>query len=75
MKQQIKSTEENLNMSRLNPVIQITHFDNDKHVKTDVYPITHFLDQKSLWWRLGLRGVQGPNLQEPKFSIGNKHTL
>lgn len=47
MKPQIKSTEENLNMSRLNPVIQITHFDNDKHVKTDVYPITHFLDQKS----------------------------
>ncbi len=30
-----------------NPVIKITHFDNDKCVKTDIYPISHFLDRSS----------------------------
>ena len=35
------------NIITSSPVIKITHFDNDKCVKTDVYPISHFLDKSS----------------------------
>ena len=35
------------NIINPNPVIKITHFENDKSVKTDVYPISHFLDKSS----------------------------
>ena len=35
------------NIINSNPVIKITHFDNDKCVKTDIYPISHFLDRSS----------------------------
>ena len=35
------------NIINSNPVIKITHFENDKSVKTDVYPISHFLDKSS----------------------------
>ena len=35
------------NIINSNPVIKITHFENDKCVKTDVYPISHFLDKSS----------------------------
>ena len=27
------------------PIIKISHYDEDKHVKTDIYPISHFLDR------------------------------
>tara|TARA_B100000963_G_C22537024_1_gene630280 strand:+ start:905 stop:1075 length:171 start_codon:yes stop_codon:yes gene_type:complete len=47
MKQNMKTNEKNFNMPNLNPVIQISHFDDDKHVRTDVYPIAHFLDHES----------------------------
>ncbi len=47
MKEQLKIKETNFNISGSNPVIKISHFDDDKHVKTDVYPISHFLDQTS----------------------------
>ncbi len=42
-----KSKVTNENVSKLNPVIKISHFDDDKHVKTDVYPVSHFLDKSS----------------------------
>ena len=31
----------------IKPIIKITHYDNDICVKTDVYPISHFLDRSS----------------------------
>tara|TARA_B100000579_G_C22099269_1_gene518067 strand:- start:130 stop:300 length:171 start_codon:yes stop_codon:yes gene_type:complete len=47
MKNELKANEENYNASGLSPMIKISHYDNDKHIKTDIFPITHFLDQSS----------------------------
>ena len=47
MNKHIRSNEVGDNVPNSNPVIKITHFDNDKFVKTDVYPISHFLDRSS----------------------------
>tara|TARA_B100001564_G_C20187158_1_gene466733 strand:+ start:381 stop:578 length:198 start_codon:yes stop_codon:yes gene_type:complete len=47
MKEEFKANEKNYNLSTLNPMIKISHFEKDKHVKTDVYPISHFLDHSS----------------------------
>ena len=47
MNKHIRSNEVGDNVPNSNPVIKITHFDNDKFVKTDVYPISHFLDRPS----------------------------
>ena len=47
MNKYIRSDEIKDNIPNSNPVIKITHFDNDKCVKTDVYPISHFLDRSS----------------------------
>ncbi len=47
MNKLIKSAETNENILNSNPVIKISHFDDDKHVKTDVYPVSHFLDKSS----------------------------
>jgi len=45
MNKYIRSNEVGDNVPNSNPVIKITHFDNDEFVKTDVYPISHFLDR------------------------------
>ena len=47
MKEEFKANEKNYNLSTLNPMIKISHFEKDKLVKTDVYPISHFLDHSS----------------------------
>ena len=47
MKEQYKSYEANQNMAASNPVIKISHYDDDKHIKTDTFPVSHFLDQTS----------------------------
>ena len=47
MNKYIRSREIKDNIINSNPVIKITHFDNNKCVKTDVYPISHFLDKTS----------------------------
>ncbi len=47
MNELLKSKENIGNIRNLNPVIKISHFDDDKHVKTDIYPISHFLDKSS----------------------------
>ena len=47
MNKYIRSDEIKDSILNSNPVIKITHFDNDKLVKTDVYPISHFLDKSS----------------------------
>ncbi len=44
MNKQLKYREAGNHLSNLNTVIKISHYDEDKHVKTDVYPISHFLD-------------------------------
>ena len=47
MNKYIRSGEIKDNIINSNPLIKITHFDNDKFVKTDIYPISHFLDKSS----------------------------
>ncbi len=47
MNKYISSRDIKDNILNCNPVIRITHFDNNKCVKTDVYPISHFLDKSS----------------------------
>ncbi len=47
MNKHIRSRDIKDNILNSNPVIKITHFDNDICVKTDVYPISHFLDKSS----------------------------
>ena len=47
MNKYIRSNKIKDSIPNSNPVIEITHFDNDKFVKTDVYPISHFLDRSS----------------------------
>ena len=47
MNKYIISSDIKDNIINSNPVIKITHFDNDKCVRTDVYPISHFLDKSS----------------------------
>ncbi len=47
MNELLKPKETTENIRDLNPVIKISHFDDDKHVKTDIYPISHFLDKSS----------------------------
>ena len=47
MNKHIRSGEIKDNILNSNPAIKITHFDNDKCVKTDIYPISHFLDKSS----------------------------
>ena len=43
----IRSREIKNNILNSNPVIKITHFEKDKCVKTDIFPISHFLDKSS----------------------------
>ncbi len=47
MNKYIRSGEIKDNIFNSNPLIKITHFENDKCVRTDVYPISHFLDRSS----------------------------
>ena len=47
MNKYIRSEEVKDNIFNSNPAIKITHFDNDKCVKTDIYPSSHFLDKSS----------------------------
>ena len=47
MNKYIRSRDIKDNILNTNPVIKITHFDNDKCVKTAVYPLSHFLDKSS----------------------------
>ena len=47
MNKYIRSDEIKDNIPNSNPVIKISHFDNDKCIKTDIYPISHFLDRSS----------------------------
>ena len=47
MNKYLRSNEIKDSIPNSNPVIEITHFDNDKFVKTDVYPVSHFLDRSS----------------------------
>ena len=47
MNKYIRSNKIKDNILNSNPVIKITHFDNDKFVKSDIYPISHFLDKTS----------------------------
>ena len=47
MNKYIRSEEVKNDILNSNPVIKITHFDDDKCVKTDIYPISHFLDKSS----------------------------
>jgi len=47
MKEEIKNKEFGNSISNLNPVIKISHYDDDKHIKTEVFPVAHFLDQSS----------------------------
>ncbi len=42
-----KSKVTNEDISKLNPVIKICLFDDNKPVDTKVYPISHFLDKSS----------------------------
>ena len=44
MKEEMKSNIKNHSVTTLNPMIKITHFDEDKRVKTDVFPLSYFLD-------------------------------
>ena len=44
MREEIKSNTKNYSLTTLNPMIKITHFDEDKRVKTDVFPLSYFLD-------------------------------
>ena len=44
MREEIKSNTKNYSLTTLNPMIKITHFDEDKLVKTDVFPLSYFLD-------------------------------
>ncbi len=37
----------NIGTPNSRPIIKISHYDEDKHVKTDIYPISHFLDRES----------------------------
>ena len=46
-KEEIKSNTKNYSVTTLNPMIKITHFDEDKHVKTDVFPLSYFLDHST----------------------------
>ncbi|MEE2695008.1 MAG: hypothetical protein VX976_01480 [Pseudomonadota bacterium] len=48
MKQEINNKEFSNSISNLSPIIKISHFNDDKHIKTEVFPISHFLDQSSL---------------------------
>ena len=47
MNEYIRSGEIKDNIFNSKPLIKITHFENDKCVRTDVYPISHFLDRSS----------------------------
>ncbi len=48
MKEEFKLKKEKYNLSNLNPIIKISHYDDDdKHIKTDTFPVTHFLDDES----------------------------
>ena len=47
MNKYIRSNKIKDNVLNSTPIIKITHFDNDKFVKTDTYPISHFLDKTS----------------------------
>ena len=47
MNKYIRSGEIKDNIFNSNPLIKITHFENDKCVRTDVYRISHFLDRSS----------------------------
>ncbi len=47
MNKYIRSDKVKDNILSSNPVIEITHFDNDKFVKTEVFPVSHFLDKSS----------------------------
>ena len=48
MNKELKSKEINHGFSNVSPMIKISHFDNDdKHIRTDVFPVTHFLDKSS----------------------------
>ena len=47
MKEEMKSNIKNYSVTTLNPMIKITHFDKNKHVKTDVFPLSHFLDNST----------------------------
>ena len=47
MNKYIRPNELKENILNSNPIIKITHFDNNKCVKTDIYPISHFLDKSS----------------------------
>ena len=40
MNKYIRSDEIKDNIPNSNPVIKISHFDNDKCIKTDIYPIS-----------------------------------
>ena len=42
-----KSKVTNEHVSKLNPVIKVCHFEDNKPVETKVYPISHFLDKSS----------------------------
>ncbi len=46
MNKELKYNDLDNHMSGLNTVIKISHYDRDKHVKTDVYPISHFLNNR-----------------------------
>ena len=46
MKEEFKK-EMNLGAPSSAPIIKISHYDEDKHIKTDIYPISHFLDSES----------------------------
>ena len=47
MNELLKPKETTKDIRDLNPVIKISHFDDDKHVKTDIYPVSHFLDKST----------------------------
>ena len=46
MKEEFKK-EMNLETPSSGPIIKISHYEEDKHVKTDIFPISHFLDRES----------------------------
>ena len=46
MKEEFKK-EINIGRPNSSPIIKISHYDEDKHVKTDIYPVSHFLDKES----------------------------
>tara|TARA_Y100000766_G_C18444868_1_gene383122 strand:+ start:106 stop:279 length:174 start_codon:yes stop_codon:yes gene_type:complete len=48
MKAEYKPNETNYSFSNVSPIIKISHFDDDdNHIRTDVFPVTHFLDKSS----------------------------